>query len=232
MSHFRDPISRANLQPRAIHEPLVQSYPRRCDPFPSPLATAGTPPPNGTLELLPNPPPLSFSACIDILSARDTFYPLPKPNVSAGIGLEERRRIAVETVNEGARWWEREATLSRGAQQGDSRVSGRAPSVSPRVYASRTAAGRAKDGAVERRERGGLLGLRGRVDERRSERERERTSRSKSTGVKLHPGCRARETLSIFIPWGSVHRRYLRQRRRILRAIVTKTTTSKDNSTP
>jgi len=41
-------------------------------------------------------------------------------------------------------------TLSRGAQQGDSRVSGRAPSVSPQVYASRTATGRA--GSVRRTE--------------------------------------------------------------------------------
>lgn len=61
----------------------------------------------------------------------------------AGIGLEGRKRNAGETVNEGAREREREVTLSRGAQQGDSRVSGRAPSVSPQVYASRTATGRA-----------------------------------------------------------------------------------------
>ncbi|KAM0736130.1 hypothetical protein ACS0PU_010091 [Formica fusca] len=71
--------------------------------------------------------------------------------------------------------------------------------------------------------------IRGRVKEGKRQSE---SSRSKSTGVEsgLHPGCRARETLSIFIPWGSVHRRYLRRHWRILRAIVTKTTTSKDNS--
>lgn len=70
---------------------------------------------------------------------------------------------------------EREVTLSRGAQQGDSRVSGRAPSVSPQVYASRTATGRA--GSARRTEdeskrRKGRCGE-GRIRERERENESE-----------------------------------------------------------
>lgn len=88
----------------------------------------------------------------------------------------------------------------------------------------------AKDGRAcrEKRERESGEG----EEERRKERDgasRVDPSRLESS-QRLHPGCRARETLSIFIPWGSVHRRYLRRHWRILRAIVTKTTTSKDNS--
>lgn len=66
-------------------------------------------------------------------------------------------------MRESAREREREVTLSRGAQQGDSRVSGRAPSVSPQVYASRTATGRA---GSARRMHGGRVGE---VRERKNE---------------------------------------------------------------
>lgn len=125
MSHFRDPISRLGAGPTcslAIHR-TARSYnpiPRRHrhrrpspPPLPSPLppipflpdsepGAAGTPPPNGTLELLPNP--LSFPVCIGILCSR---YVLSF-TLSLMCALEsgwkgEGETPAGETVNEGER---------------------------------------------------------------------------------------------------------------------------------